>query len=249
MANVLKTDLLEAKKGKYEADELISSNFNFSYNEALENLKTDTLDDFTKVFSIVSINELKTFEDTLILFNHLTNKPNPIREAAAYKIEDLAKNHINFYINESLKETFLKAIVDINPNVSRAICNIFYLSSDFKHFLEKDIILNINQLLSDIKEIENNEKDNKKSHAKNKKMFALYWLMEALSICLTNENNSKVLEILNSTINFSDYTIREKTAKILINIEPKPIELLQKAKQDVNFYVKNIVYDKINFED
>ena len=70
-----------------------------------------------------------------------------------------------------------------------------------------------------------------------------------MSVCYCNKYNSEVLEILKYTINFTDYTIREKTAQLLATIDNAPIELLQKAKLDENFYVKNQVYGKINFEE
>ena len=66
--------------------------------------------------------------------------------------------------------------------------------------------------------------------------------------CNLKKNNSQALEIINETIKFNDYTIREKTAKILVKLDNLPNELLQIAKNDQNFYVKNQVCDKINFE-
>ena len=59
------------------------------------------------------------------------------------------------------------------------------------------------------------------------------------------ENNAEVLEIIKFALDFYDYTIREKGAKILAKFKNSPSELLQKAKSDQNFYVKNLVYGKI----
>ena len=81
---------------------------------------------------------------------------------------------------------------------------------------------------------------------KEKNIFSLYWYLESLSFCLSEKFESKIIDILNYTINFSDYTIREKTAKLLDKIKDPPCELLQKANCDQNFYVKIQVYDKIN---
>ena len=58
-----------------------------------------------------------------------------------------------------------------------------------------------------------------------------------------------ILKFLNYTIDFCDYTIREKTAKLLTKFDNLPLEILQKAKSDQNFYVKIQVYDKMNHED
>ena len=92
-----------------------------------------------------------------------------------------------------------------------------------------------------------NKMRNRKNHAKNKKLFNLYWCLEALSETYKNnvEFDEKIIKIANKTVNFLDYTIREKTAKILIKLQEVPCELLQKLKSDENFYVKNLVCDKI----
>ena len=58
--------------------------------------------------------------------------------------------------------------------------------------------------------------------------------MESFSICMSKKTNSEALEIVKQTIKFNDYTIREKTAKILANIENVPNELLKIANEDIN---------------
>ena len=64
--------------------------------------------------------------------------------------------------------------------------------------------------------------------------------MEALYHTKFNKNyREKVLNILNFTNTYIDYTIREKTAKILSKTDNAPDNLLQKLKNDENFYVKN----------
>ena len=84
---------------------------------------------------------------------------------------------------------------------------------------------------------ENQSKSNK-NHAKNKLTFNLYWLLETISILDVNKIEN-LENILTKTSNFIDYTIREKTAKILSKMENKPPELLRKLKNDENIYVKN----------
>ena len=135
------------------------------------------------------------------------------------------------------------------------MCNIISENLELKRVLEDKIIEKINFLVDEIKQYEKENKDffdshirNTKNHAKNKKLFALYWLLEALSICASEKNRQKILKIITYTINFKDYTIREKTAKILHFIQNPPIDLVNKIKDDVNFYVKNQVYDKIEDE-
>lgn len=245
-------NLSNDKKTSYETFELQDINLEYSDNEAIQNLKNDS-EDFIKIFSIINLEKISNLEDYKILFNHLTNHPTPIREAVALKLEEIYDEK---FFDSYIKEQFLKAIIDINPNVCRAICNVISKSDFLKEELLNDLILKINELLAQIKA---SDKDLggffddalkvRKNHAKNKKLFSLYWYLEILSICIKRKNNSQVLEIVKETIKFNDYTIREKTAKILVNMTNPPIELLKIAKIDQNFYVKNLVYDKIDFED
>lgn len=245
MSNVLKTS--------YDTQELENLELDFSHDEIFENLKNDTCEDFVKIFSIINLKELKNVDEAHILFHHLTNHPTPIREAVALKLEEIYDEK---FFDEYIKEKFVKSVIDINPNVCRAMCNIVSRSSLLIDELCLPLISCINTLLDEIKD---NDKelggfyDNalkvRKNHAKNKKLFSLYWFLECLSLCNVKKNNSAVLEIVNQTIKFNDYTIREKTAKILNNLENVSSELLKIAQNDQNFYVKNQVYDKINFED
>lgn len=239
------------KNLSYKTDKLSDFQFDFSHQEIIENLKSDC-DDFIKIFSIINLEKLESLEEAKLLFFHLTNHPTPIREATALKIEEIYEEK---YFCEFIKEQFLKAIIDINPNVCRSICALVSNNNYLQNQLFDSIIEKINELLV---QIECNDKELggffedaqkiRKNHAKNKKLFSLYWFLECLSACKSCENNSRVLEILNKTIKFNDYTIREKTAKILANIENPPSDLLRIAKSDQNFYVKNLVCDKINFE-
>ena len=242
--------MVNDKKTSYNLDELSDLVLDFSYNEAFKNLACEECEDFIKIFSIISLDSITSSEELRLLFYHLTNHPTPVREAVALKLEEIYDDK---YFSPYIKEQFLKAIVDINPNVCRAICNLISKSIFLQKQLISDVINKINSLLI---EINNNDEELggfycdalkiRKNHAKNKKLFSLYWYLEVLSICLDEENNSKALEIVKQTIKFNDYTIREKTAKILAKIDNPPIELLKFAKSDQNFYVKNQVYDKIS---
>ncbi len=226
------------------------------YKDIISILQKEESDDFEKIFSIINLSNFSSQDDFNIFINHLTRHSTPVREITAYKLEEFISDFRIYFFSDISKNKLLDAIIDINPNISRAVCNVINLLDELKPFFESKIIERINALLLEIKEYQDNtgdlfdnNKKNRKNHAKNKKLFALYWYLEALCVCLTNKNNSKIIEILKNTIKFCDYTIREKTAKILVNINNAPLELLQIAKNDQNFYVKNQVYDKIDFED
>ena len=245
--------MVNDKKTAYTIEELSDSRFDFAHQEIIDNLLNDSIDDFVKIFSIINLEAFESKDDIFALIKNLTNHPTPIREAAALKLEELYQDE---YYDNKIKDIILSAIIDINPNVCRAVCLMISKSLLLKQELLNDLILRINQLLIQINEnnlqlggFYEDESKIRKNHAKNKKLFSLYWYLEALSFCNCNKNNSEVLEILKQTIKFNDYTIREKTVKVLVKLDNPPNDLLQIAKRDQNFYVKNQVYDKINIED
>ena len=225
-------------------------------NEILnvDNLSNDEL--FELIFDVIALNSLENQKEADILINYLTNHPTPLREAVAYKIEELISLSPQFFKNDLTEEKFLNAISDINPNVSRIICDIIASNDFVSGMLTKDIIARIDEIILNIRQYEKENSDffqnkikNKKNHKKNKLLFSLYWYLEALSNCNITEHEEEVLQILNFTIDFCDYTIREKTAKLLNKLPHPPYEILQKAKSDQNFYVKIQVHDKITFGD
>lgn len=241
------------KKTSYSPSELKDINLEYSHDEIIDNLKNDCCEDFVKIFSIINLDNINSQTEAEILFSHLTNHPTPIREAMALKLEEIYKE---VFLNKYIKEQFLKSIIDINPNVCRSICAIISKNKPLQTKLIEPLIVKIKELLIEIQENDqilggfyDNTQKVRKNHAKNKKLFSLYWFLEALSICHDKKHNSEALEIVKKTIKFNDYTIREKSVKILLNIENCPNELLNTAKCDQNFYVKNQVCDKINFED
>ena len=239
-------------KTLYTLDELYNLKLDFTHDEIIQILNS-SVEDFVKIFSIINLDKFKNIDEAEILFYHLTNHSTPIREAVALKIEEI---YSDGYFSKYIKEQFLKSIIDINPNVCRSICSVISRSDFLQNELLSDLILKIEELLFQIikedKELGgffDNALKIRKNHAKNKKLFSLYWYLEALSICKCVKNNSRVLEILKTTIKFNDYTIREKTAKILSIFDNIPSEMLQLIALEQNFYVKNQVYDKIKVED
>ena len=244
-------NLADDKKTSYNLDELQNLKLDFSKEEIIKNLQNEC-EDFIKIFSIINLEKIDSIDEAQLLFLHLTNHPAPIREIVALKLEEIYEDK---FFSNFIKEQFLKSIIDINPNVCRAICSIISKSEFLKNELTPEIITKINTLLLEIKENDrelggfyDNAQKVRKNHAKNKKLFSLYWFLEALSICHVEKYNSQALEIIKETIKFNDYTIREKTAKILLNMQNCPNELLQIAKNDQNFYVKNQVCDKITLK-
>lgn len=228
---------------------IVQSTINISRERAFEILEGK--DESLKPYAFLNIDGvLNEYEANLIL-HHLTNHPNPTREACALVLCDICKGE--YFKSPAILNTLKEGICDINPNVCRALIELLVKNPDIARLVTPLNIEKINELLRDFSMYEKtfgsrkeNKMKNRKNHAKNKKLFNLYWCLEALGETMKRgEFEDEITEICQSTVNFLDYTIREKTAKILTKMENPPKELLQKLKNDENFYVKNLVYDKI----
>ena len=219
------------KNMKMLSEAIKCSEDNYSHNDIIEVLKSD--DDIKKQFCLIELNKIDSQEEANILVFNLTNHSGPIRETSAFKIGELISNdkYKKYFQTEEIINTFVKAIVDINPSVSRYSVEFIKFVDDVE-YLYKKIIEEIEITLANIDETVKN-----RSYVQNKKNFNLYWNLEAI-IAISNkiEPNDKLLKILKRTALSNDYTIREKTAKTanLLNIQP----VLSLLKDDENVYVR-----------
>lgn len=208
-------------------------------------------DEFEKPVAIMSLDMLSDKNEAELLIQNLTGCDGRIREASAIKISEFLcnKKTAEFFLDKTSAETILNGIMDINPNVGRALIEGIKEYAPLQDIILPLLLEKILELIEKLKEMSKtrffeNKLNDKRNHAKNKVVFNLYWAMEALYY--TNFNNSKkpdtrekILNILSYTSGYTDYTIREKAAKILFKTDNAPDDLLQKLKNDENFYVKN----------
>ena len=225
---------------------IVQNAINMSYDEAFKVLLGE--DELLKPYAFINIDEIKSKDEANLIAHHLTNHPNPTREACALML--LEMGGAEFF--SDCAEIFTDAICDINPNVCRAIIEFLVKNPPLASKTLPFVIERVEKILDDFKIYEkefgafkDNKMRNRKNHAKNKKLFNLYWCLEAISKIYSEDKFCDIVEICIVTVDFLDYTIREKTAKILTKMKNPPKELLQKLKNDKNFYVKNLVYDKI----
>ncbi len=207
-------------------------------------------DEFEKPVAIISLDTIEK-EEAELLIQNLTGCDGRIREASAVKISEFLSNRATaeFFLDELSVKTILNGIMDINPNVGRALIDGIKECKPLQEAILPFLLQRISELIEKLKEMSKtpfleNKLNDKRNHAKNKVVFNLYWGMEALYY--TNFNNfqtgdirNKIIDILSFTSDYTDYTIREKAAKILFKTENAPDDLLQKLKNDKNFYVKN----------
>lgn len=204
---------------------------NFSTEEILEFLKGD--DDILKQVALIQLKEISSHEQAESLVSVLTGQHGPVREICSAKISEfLGKEELRQYFSgEYIRKILLDALNDIIPTVARNIIkNIKYVPS-CELLCEElmDRIIDLKDYNEDTAALSN--------HEIIKKTFKLYWYLEALTefvdtIC----DNQKFTNIIQSSYNHDDYTIREKTSKILSKTDGFD-EYKKFLKEDTNPYV------------
>ena len=211
---------------------------NYQYNELINFLNSEKI--IEKQIAILALNKIQSKNDALTLVSNLVGQDGKIREAVAFKINELVKdpNSSHFFINEKVFDIFLQGIMDINGNVCRQIINLegkCEINERFNKYLCKKLPESIRKILNEINTFEKKHKQYKI----NKRNFQLYWCLEALYNIIDVIDFSTIKEILFITGKFYDYTIREKTAKILAKIDNSEIDDLKgKLRNDENYYVR-----------
>ena len=204
-----------------------------SYTELFYYIKNGK--DSEKQICILKLSCLKSQEDADILLSNLTNQHGTVREAAAEKINELMKKNPDFFQTGYALEKFLLAINDVNPNICRHIIEILpFLKPDRK----EQLLHSLYDLTLKVTEEAQRLNVRNRSHVYTKKIFNLYWCLEAISE-LAALPEEKLKNIINKNFDSEEYTIREKTAKIIRNLNaPEFSQILEKLKADENFYVR-----------
>lgn len=193
-----------------------------------------------KQIAILNLNEIKSNNDAKILVSNLVGQDGKIREAVAFKINELSKtlNYLNFLDDEHLYLTYIQGIMDINGNVCRQIVdfvNILSSNEQFREYICKKLPEMINKIWDQIEELDLSSKQ----YVVSKRNFQLYWCLEALYNFAKDVDFNQLKVILQNTGGFYDYTIREKAAKILTKLNnPDLNSLKDKLKNDENYYVR-----------
>ena len=197
-----------------------------SYNKTIEILKSSNED--LKPFAILNLNEVKS-DDFELVIGHLTNCDGRIREVVSMKLLELEG------LKEKHFEKIIDALCDVNPNVSRNIVELIRVK---KLDLFDGLVKRIGRILDEIEAMSRPKKwKTQKNHLLNKKFFKLYWCLEGLLVCFREDE--ELARILRISADFDDYTIREKAAKIVAQMENPPDDLVLKLQNDENFYVRN----------
>ena len=206
----------------------------YTHKDIINELTLDN--DIKKQLCIIELKELKSQEEANILVSNLTQHSGPIRETTSSKILDLIilDDYKKYFQTKEILDIFTKGITDINPTVSRNVVEIikYVENSDY---LVNNIIKEINQTFKEMEDVKKY-----RSYDLNKKNFNLYWNLEAL-ISLADKIilDEKLINIIKITSSINDYTIREKTAKLVFLFKKNNLlkEIIEKLKTDENIYV------------
>jgi hypothetical protein len=213
----------------------ISGEFH-DYETIMRFLQSDKI--VEKQIAALELTEVRSAEDAEILLSNLVGQDGKIREAVAFKINELAQNpqNLRFFISEKNFGKLIEGIMDINGNVCRQIVNSdFFNVDEFRNYLCNKLPEIIAQLLEEIEKIDKMSRQ----YVISKRNFQLYWSLEALFNIIEFVDLDRIENILQSTANFRDYTIREKTAKILTKLDKLELsELKEKLRNDKNYYVR-----------
>lgn len=187
-----------------------------------------------KQICILKLDDINSQEEADLLVFHLTNHHGLIREASAQKINEFMKHSafVKFFQTETILDSLLKAINDINPNICRLIIEILP-NIDNKDYFLAGLYKRFNIVFEEIEKL-------KRSNWYTKKLFNLYWCLEALAT-LNPQINENIESILLKAIKFREYTIREKVAMVLSCCYPITAainDFRSVLKEDDNFYVK-----------
>ena len=223
-------------------------NFNTAINLYKKNLTQQELINLIakgtiteKQVSVLKLEKLTSEEDAKILLSNLTGQDGKVREAISFKLKEFMNDpqYINYFYSLDDYSVFLDAIVDINGNICRNIISAIQNLKDYEKFYEYFCPQIAKKTLDLIEKIKKFDLQDGK-YKVNKEVFKLYWCLETIYNFYDKFDIPTLKVILSNTKEVQDYTIREKTAKILSKElqNPELLKIKQELKEDKNYYVR-----------
>lgn len=203
----------------------------YSHDDLIEFLKNGTVAE--KQASVLKLEKLTSADDAVILIQNLTGCDGKIREAVSFRLPEFVSQNPEYFTN--FVDIFLEAIIDINGNICRnTIASLEYLKNDEKFCLDfcEKLASKTLELAKIVKTFD--PQDGK--YKVNKEIFKLYWYLETI---YHFAEFIDIKEIIFETKDIQDYTIREKTAKILSKFDNFE-QIKQELKKDENYYVRRV---------
>ena len=227
----------------------LDSNFNeayklckqdFLHDELLNMLKNGNIPQ--KQIAALKFDYVNDEKDAETLINNLTGCDGKIRETVAHKINYFLVNYSKtreIFANISA-ETFADATIDINANICRLIVDSSFLLKDYELFAKtytNKIVLFANEALKELDKFIFKDK----KYVINKQNFKLYWCLDALGGFYDCEDEQTMTELLKKCAIQNEYTLREKTAQIIIK-SGKFNNIIEILTNDENYYVRQALH-------
>ncbi len=213
------------------------ANKTFSHDELVNMLKTGNIPQ--KQIASLKFDYVKSKEDAECLVNNLTGCDGKIREASALKINYILKTQEESAVFFSdYPEVFADAVIDINANICRLAAECACILKPNKNFAQKyteRILCFINDAFKELDGFIFRDK----KYVINKQLFKLYWCFETLKDYYDMLPDDILSEILTRGSEVKEYTIREKTAQIVL-LSGKFPSLKEKLQSDENYYVRAV---------
>ena len=211
----------------------------FSYIDLIGMLKSG--DATQRQISALRLSKLKSACDAQVFASNLIGQDGKVREAVSFKLKQFVGETPQYFLSENIYKIFLNAVIDINGNVCRnvisAVSGLKYDLGFVDYFCQ-----NIFELVMPIiKFVEKFDIQDGK-YKVNKEVFKLYWYLEAIYEFAEYMPIDYLKEVLSRTRNINEYTIREKTAKILTKnfTDVELLKIKSQLKNDHNYYVRKI---------
>lgn len=209
----------------------------YSHESLIELIKNGSI--AQKQAAVLKLETLTNQSDADVLMQNLTGCDGKIREAISFRLQEFIRKNPEYFFNYD--DIFLEAIIDINGNICRnIISSLKFLTQNSEfciRFCEKLCEKTI-PLTEKIKDFDIQEG----KYKINKEVFKLYWYLETIYHMSEFVDKTQLLKILNETKLIQDYTIREKSAKILSIIAKDEhfAKIKQALQNDENYYVRRI---------
>lgn len=209
----------------------------YSHENLIELLENGSIAE--KQAATIKLDNILSQKEADIFISNLTGCDGKIREAVSFRLKEFLPQNTNFYTH--FTDTFLDAIIDINGNICRNIIEAIQPLKKSDIFLTEfcpKLIQKTAEIIPPIKAFDIQEG----KYKINKEVFKLYWYLETISEFADFVPETELYKILIETKDINDYTIREKTAKILSKTKNSTIfiNIKTELKHDQNYYVRRI---------
>ena len=212
----------------------------YSRKELFELLRNGNI--AQKQIAALKLENITSKDEAHILVSNLTGQDGKIREAVSMKLSEFMNNEkfLPYFQVPENYPLFLEAVTDINGNICRNIINAVKNLKNNQEFCKYFCNALADLTLKLVDAVEKTVFCGDGNYKVNKQAFKLYWCLETIYEFYDKTDFSKLKEIIKRASKIGEYTIREKTAKILTHeFEDTELQEIKKSLQkDTNYYVR-----------